>query len=147
MDSWQVFTSKHWGSNWVLGRKTEKAIKRLSQWDHVSQTYRPPRFVTRDEYNAMRERWWSYRVDILEQALEKAKINGADDYQFEIDELKAEVLDLEAKITRLERDKEHLEDLVDTQKRDTNPMIAHVKSLLYRGDVTESLIYLERGYL
>ena len=58
-DSWQVFASKHWGSNWVLGRKTEKSTKRHAQWDSASQTYKTPRFVTKDEYNHVRELWWT----------------------------------------------------------------------------------------
>ena len=147
MDSWQVFASKHWGSNWVLGRKTEKSIARHSVWDSVSQTYKPPRFVTKDEYNALRERWWSYRVDLLENALEKTKINGADDYQYAIDQLKVEVTELEDSLASARKDNARLEEALDEKQRDIDPMVAHVKSLLYRGNVMESLIYLERGYL
>ena len=146
-ESWQVFASKHWGSNWVLGRKTEKSVKRLSKWDSVSQTYKPPRFVTKDEYNALRERWWSYRVDLLENALEKTKINGADDYQYAIDQLKVEVTELEDSLASARKDNARLEEALDEKQRDIDPMVAHVKSLLYRGNVMESLIYLERGYL
>jgi len=146
-DSWQVFASRHWGSNWVLGRKTEKSIKRHAQWDSASQTYKPPRFVTKDEYNALRERWWSYRVDLLENALEKTKINGADDYQYAIDQLKVEVTELEDSLASARKDNARLEEALDEKQRDIDPMVAHVKSLLYRGNVMESLIYLERGYL
>lgn len=147
MESWQVFASKHWGSNWVLGRKTEKSIKRHAQWDSASQTYKPPRFVTKDEYNALRERWWSYRVDLLENALEKTKINGADDYQYAIDQLEVEVTELEDSLASARKDNARLEEALDEKQRDIDPMVAHVKSLLYRGNVMESLIYLERGYL
>jgi len=145
--TWQVFASKHWGSNWVLGRKTEKSIKRHAQWDSASQTYKPPRFVTKDEYNALRERWWSYRVDLLENALEKTKINGADNYQYAIDQLKVEVTELEDSLASARKDNARLEEALDEKQRDIDPMVAHVKSLLYRGNVMESLIYLERGYL
>ena len=143
-ESWQVFASKHWGSNWVLGRKTEKSVKRLSKWDSVSQTYKPPRFVTKDEYNALRERWWSYRVDLLEQALEKVKINGADDYQYEIDQLKEDVTELEDKVARLEKDKAHLEEALERREKDTISELPFVLSALYQNKPQEAIVLLER---
>jgi len=144
---WVQWAARAWGDNWHLGRKTEKSIRRLSRWDASSQTYKPPRFVAKDEYYLERDRWWSYRVDLLENALARAKITEADDYQFEIDNLKEEVTDLENQIKLLEKDKEHLEELVDEKQKETDPMLVHVKSLLYQNNVSEALIYLERGSL
>jgi len=154
-ESWQVFASKHWGSNWVLGRKTEKSVKRLSKWDSVSQTYKPPRFVTKDEYNALRERWWTevYKVQCVEiQRLnDLLAISDTAPLLETIEELKDTIEDKNIEIAELEDDKayaerererlsERLENL-ETEKLDEIPFVL---SALYQGKPQEAILLLER---
>ena len=153
--TWQVFASKHWGANWVLGRKTEKSIKRLSKWDSASQTYKPPRFVSKDEYNHVRERWWTevYKAQCVEiQRLNDLLAISATAPLLEtIEELKAMIEDKDTEIAGLEDDKAYVErerdrfseklENLETEKLDEIPFVL---SALYQGKPQEAIILLER---
>ena len=153
--TWQVFASKHWGANWVLGRKTEKSIKRLSKWDSASQTYKPPRFVSKDEYNHVRELWWTevYKAQCVEiQRLNDLLAISATAPLLEtIEELKAMIEDKDTEIAGLEDDKAYVErerdrfserlENLETEKLDEIPFVL---SALYQGKPQEAIILLER---
>ena len=155
MDSWQVFTSKHWGANWVLGRKTEKSVKRHSKWDSVSQTYKPPRFVTKDEYNHVRELWWTevYKAQCVEiQRLnDLLAISDTAPLLETIEELKDTIEDKNIEIAELEDDKAYVErerdrlserlENLETEKLDEIPFVL---SALYQGKPQEAILLLER---
>lgn len=51
---WQRYAASLWGDHWIVGRKTEKAIRQASRWDARTQTYIPPRFVSQTEYSEAR---------------------------------------------------------------------------------------------
>jgi len=154
-DSWQVFASKHWGSNWVLGRKTEKSIARHSVWDSVSQTYKPPRFVTRDEYSHVRELWWTevYKAQCVEiQRLnDLLAISDTAPLLETIEELKGTIEDKNREIAELEDDKAYVErerdnlserlENLETEKLDEIPFVL---SALYQGKPQEAILLLER---
>ena len=153
--NWQVFASKHWGANWVLGRKTEKSIKRLSKWDSASQTYKPPRFVSKDEYNHVRELWWTevYKAQCVEiQRLnDLLAISDVTPLLEVIEELKSEVEDRDTEIISLENERDSLQcdlqaleikiDNLETEKLDEIPFVL---SALYQGKPQEAIVLLER---
>lgn len=154
-DSWQVFASRHWGSNWVLGRKTEKSIKRHAQWDSSSQTYKPPRFVSKDEYNHVRELWWTevYKAQCVEiQRLnDLLAISDTAPLLETIEELKDTIEDKNIEIAELEDDKAYVErerdrlserlENLETEKLDEIPFVL---SALYQGKPQEAILLLER---
>lgn len=52
--NWQRYAASLWGDHWVVGRKTEKRIRQASRWDAGTQTYIPPRFISRETYQEAR---------------------------------------------------------------------------------------------
>lgn len=62
---WQKHAASLWTDNWVVGRKTENTIRRLSRWDADTQTYVPPRFVSKKDYDAARLAFFEQEVERL----------------------------------------------------------------------------------
>lgn len=60
--SWLDHSVKAFGPYWVLGRSTEKAIRKHSKYDPSSGTYKAPRFVTKTEYQVERENWYQSKI-------------------------------------------------------------------------------------
>jgi len=149
--SWQVFASRHWGSNWVLGRKTEKAIKRYSKWDESSQTYKPPRFVPRYEYNHVRELWWSevYKAQSIEikRLNDLLSISDTAPLLETIEELKAEIGSLIGELEDLRSDvsNANAEGIASKDsEKELRADIPFVLSALYQGKPQEAILLLER---
>ena len=155
MDSWQVFASKHWGSNWVIGRKTEKSIKRLSKWDSASQTYKPPRFVTKDEYNHVREMWWTevYKAqcaeiqrlnDLLAISDTAPLLETIEELKGTIEDKNIEIAELEDDKAYVERERDRLSERLENLESDKLDEIPFVLSALYQGKPQEAILLLER---
>ncbi len=149
---WVQWAARAWGDNWYLGRKTEKSIRRLSRWDASSQTYKPPRFVTKDEYHSERENYFSHVYKQQNAEIARLKdllsISATAPLLEVIEELKKSLADKDVEIESLEQERDALqckEGELDTKIDDIQDDLAWVLTYLYGNKPQEAILILERN--